>query len=877
MPEKTTPQLHPVLSRQLARLALDASRPPPDAEAWWGLIEHVNHVYQQADHERYLLERSLSVSSREMQELYESLRQSSETRLAQERDKLRAVVRSIGDGLCAIDEDGRLLYMNPEAERLLGWKEAELVGKRVLDLVEVRGAGDPTRAVDETNLHAMVGSGRAYRNEDGRFRRKDRAEFPASYVLNPIFKDGALLGAVLVFRDSAERKRAAEELRRAKEEAEAANEAKSQFLANMSHEIRTPMNAIIGLTGLLLDSELSPDQRDCIDTIRSAGASLLSIVNDILDFSKIEAGRLDLDHHPFDLRACIEAALDLVAAEAAAKGIDLAYEVKPGTPDLVVGDVTRLRQILVNLLSNAVKFTPSGEIFLWVDAQAFEPGRVALHFRVRDTGIGIPPDRMGRLFKSFSQLDASTTREYGGTGLGLAISRRLAELMGGTMWVESTVGQGSTFHFRIQIQPAPGGQALRIVGPQPHLAGKRLLVVDDNDNNRRILARVTRSWGMSVQAVASAAEALARLDAGEPFDLAILDVQMPDMNGIALARAIRARSDAEPPRIIVLTSVGWHETVRWDAEEGGGMRLAHLTKPVKFFQLYLALLDAFAGAPPQAAETSPPRAKSDPDMATQHPLRILVVEDNAVNQKVALKLLERLGYRADVAADGHEAIAALRRQPYDVVLMDVQMPGMDGFETTRRIREAMPPPSRPYIVALTAYALEHDRERCLAAGMDDYIAKPVRIEDVMATLYRCRLPQAREVFGGDAVDDRPPAPEARGPRPRSSLGAAVRAHLEEMLRPADSAALAEIIALYIEDSARHLAALSAAAAEGDVAAARRALHSLKGCSRNVGAEAFAAACERLEDSLREKGLDDLSASLAVIEAQFSALRDDLGT
>ena len=768
--------------------------------------------------------------------------------IEREREQLKQIVTHAPVAMAMLDRELRHLAHSARWLRYLALSEPSVVGRTIQELWPAM----PTRYED---VFARALRGEVVSEPEDALQREDGSTVFMRWTLHP-WRDaeGHVAGVVLVAQSI-------DVLVRARQAALEASRLKSEFVANMSHEIRTPMNGVIGMTRLLLDTPLTSEQREYAEVIDQSGRALLEIINDILDFSKIEAGRIDLEHVEFDLRRAVREVLGSFAEAAHAKGLELLCLIRHDVPNALVGDPGRLRQVLTNLVGNAVKFTEKGEVVLRVTLDESTEDTATVRFEVRDTGIGIEDELKPRLFQSFVQADGSASRRYGGTGLGLAISKRLVGLMGGSIEVESRPGRGSTFFFTVKLARQVEAAASPL--PSARLAGRRVLVVDDNATNRQILRHQLGYWGLRVTAVESGPRGLAVLqqaaEAGTAYDLAILDMKMPEMDGLSLARAIKQENALAGVRLVLLTSFGQ----RGHGAEATKIGIAaYLTKPVDEADLYDCLVEVLDDA----------RAGRSPHLVTRHSLReqrppvaahILVAEDNEVNQKVAAKILEKLGYRVELAENGKEALAACARRRYDAVLMDGQMPGMDGYEATRRIRERETKGGRRVpIVAMTASAMKGDREKCLDAGMDDYITKPVTPEKLETVLKK---------WVGTATSPAERAAAAAVP-PSELLDKDVIQSL--MSVDDDGTLMDEIVATFLRIAPARLTAIKKAA-RSNAAQLEREAHSFLGSCGNIGASRMAEICARLEVLGRSGSTEGAPELARTLEEELVTVRPEL--
>jgi len=778
----------------------------------------------------------------------EELLHASEAEVERLAQRNASILESVDDGIFGVDLNGRATFVNRAAAELLGYDGAELVQSDILPLL----AADPETA--DKLFSMLLRRTTSLRDDEASFRCKDTTVLPVEYIASPVLEQGNQVGVVVGFRDITQRRLVESQLREAKEAAEAGNRAKSEFLATMSHEIRTPMNGVIGMTGLLLDSELTEEQRHFAETIRDSGESLLTVINDILDFSKMEAGKLDLDYTEFELLPLVESVVDILAPRAHAKGIEIASLIAPDLAPVVRSDPGRLRQMLMNLAGNAVKFTHQGGVAIEVKAVKRGDGRLIARFTVSDTGIGIPKEAQGGLFSMFSQVDASTARRYGGTGLGLAITRRLAELLGGEVGLDSEPGKGSLFWITLPLDVVPHAVA---GASASDLTGRRVLVVDDNAVNLDVLERQLRAFGAEVTAcpdAGSGMNAMTRAAAEQrPFEVALIDTQMPMVSGPDMIRMIRAIPMLAPTRLIATSSQGMIDRA------AAGVIDAFLHKPLR----QGAILDAIGRVLGLGGSTGAPaprgEARSEGEAATRR-LRILVAEDNPVNQQVALGLLRKLGHSVDVVGDGAEAVEAVRLLPYDLVLMDVQMPEMDGLEATRTIRALAIPAASIPIVAMTANAMRGDDQKCLDSGMDGYISKPID---------RKKLSEVVARYAAEAP--RPAAP----PAPPTASGPAVDfAVLDALKDDLEAETVVAILEKFMEDARLRVATGRRAAETGEGERVRREGHTIKGAAASLGLHAIRDACMALENAARAghgigEGLDQLDRTVEALPGQLA--------
>jgi PAS domain S-box-containing protein len=809
-------------------------------------------------------------------------RREAEEALHEERDLLDRIMATSVAALAVVDTAGQVVFANERAEEVLNLKRADIQGSPYRELAwRVTDAQGNPLEPDQLPFRQVLQSGDSVFGVEHAMVAEDGERRLLSINGAPLTdEDGRVVRVVLSIEDITKQREAQAALKQAKREAEDAARSKSEFLANMSHEIRTPMNGLIGMTSLLLDTDLDAEQREYAETIRTSGNTLLALINDVLDFSKIEAGELELEEQPFFIDQCVEEAITLVASKASEKGLELVYWVDDHVPERVRGDVTRVRQVLLNLLSNAVKFTEEGSVEVRVQTvgpDAPTPGdNFDLAFAVKDTGIGISGDQQDRLFESFAQADSSTTRKYGGTGLGLAISKRLTDMMGGAITVTSEAGVGSTFTFAVEVQAlASDGGTDRSASI---LAGRRALVVEDHEASRDAITKYLRRWGITVDAVPTAHEGLARYRDAH-YDVVLLDYGLPRTNGVALARRLRAiDSELERPSAPGLLLTMLQENARSRSSMEAPNLASRITKPIRPRGLRRRLAHLLEHGEQHLHELDKEESAFESDLGERHPLRILLAEDNVVNQKVTRRLLRQLGYRVDVVANGIEAIEAVQRQPYDLVLMDVQMPEMNGLEATRRIRakEAI---QQPRIVAMTAAATRGDQQEGLDAGMDDYLLKPVEVQNLMNVL------KATKRQGDPASSSGAPPSAATEASASSRRGIDTDVFENFQAEVGDDwGFVSELIDDYIQSAREAIDTLERFAHVMETDAAdpsipadeiERAAHSLKASSETIGAVALGTTCERIEALARRGALDEALDLVPRLIEQFDQARHDL--
>ena len=782
-------------------------------------------------------------------------RKRSEEDLRGSQRRLQVVIDTVSDGVTFSDEDGRFTVFNRRMKALTGYTMEEANLAKDFSRLIYPDPHEHQLALD--GLKQVLERGSVFDLETSIVAKDGRRVVLLVSTSLVRFQDKPMF--LSTYRDITDRKKTEEALKEAKEAAEAATKAKSEFLAAMSHEIRTPMNGVIGMTDLLLNTELNPAQKEFAETIRISGEALLTVINDILDFSKIESGKFELDEHPFELASSIEEVFHLMSPKALEKNLDLLYHVDPKIPPHVVGDVLRLRQIIFNLVGNGVKFTEAGEVYVAVKLLTEKDGRLELEFSVKDTGIGIPEAKLDRLFKAFSQVDSSTTRKFGGTGLGLAISSRLVHLMGGRIWVESTEGKGSTFFFTAMLAASlTTVPKVYLRGKVPELSQKRVLIVDDNPTNLHLLTLQCTYWDMIARSTSSPREALEWVRKGDPFDIAILDMQMPEMDGVRLGTEIRTSRTAKSLPMILLTSSGDH---RSEAREAKEVFSAFVSKPIRQSQLYDIIVEQFAGPGPKTGSLRA-RSKLDADFAKRFPMKILVAEDNVINQKLILRVLQGLGYRAEMVENGREVLSALQASQYDLIFMDIHMPELDGLDTTRQIVSQYEVHERPVIVAMTADAMVEDRQKCLDAGMDDYVSKPINLEAMQVSLER---------WGTQVQKRKKEAPNVSGEK----IDAGILRRLRELGMETEPAFILTLIETFLSDTNRRMERLTEALAKKDADQVYFEAHTLRGGSLSLGAIKFGAALHLMEEAASEGRLEGLEIVFEDVKREFENTRRSL--
>jgi PAS domain S-box-containing protein len=857
---------------------------------WWGFIGfeevHQERIWSHAEIDaiktaagiigagihRYRIQQMLDKNEAELRKLY------------------RAVEHS-PSSIIITNTYGVIEYVNPRFSLVTGYDFREVVGKKSGIL-----KWSDTSSEHYKNLWEALSAGKEWHAEFRNTRKNGQTYWEEVSISSITNAHGNIIHLVAVQEDITERRTMQEALRKAMETAEAATRAKSEFLANMSHEIRTPLNIILGMTTLLLKTPLLPDQQEFVETIHTSGKALLGVINDILDISKIEAGKLTLDYHPFDLRACIEESLDLFATDAAQKNLDIGYLIEPGIPLTLIGDMARLRQILINLLSNAVKFTHEGEIVVHASAREMDSNghqrlkelsseSVALplsspmyeiHLSVSDTGTGISQEIQAILFEPFCQADASIWRNHGGTGLGLTISKRLTNMMGGTIWVESEIGKGSTFHFTIMAQAVPTNSNSHLSEEDLLLLSKqRALIVSDSPLHCRIFEHAMRQWNIVSQIVPFTDTLLPTLQASPPFDIAILDIKKSTSESLELAHSIQLvhQNHQQVSLIVYIFVTHWIEASQHTDTEAA----TFLARPIKHLQLCETIVNLLSGkkASPAKHPLLPVEQTQTPEAATTSypPLRILLAEDNLGNQKVALHFLEHIGYYADVASDGSEVLERLKQQSYDIIFMDVQMPNMDGIETTRHIRSTFPADRQPWIIAMTAHAMEGDRDICLAAGMNDYVDKPVQLNDLSHALHNVPRPtnptkkqQLRESFS---------VPAQAASTQSTPLNPKMFQEFLTILGKGGPKVTNDIIGIFLRDMENRLAIIQQAFAQENMPELQSAAHSLKSLSAQIGATALSDLSQQLEILGNNETFPGTGELVAQAEEEYQRVRGAL--